>query len=519
MILLYHKVAPDSPTMWWVTVDDFYRQLSELRGRRVVLLRDYDPADSRLAVITFDGVYENVLQFAAPLLAEFGYPFELFVSGDHIGRANDFDVNEPAASFVGEASLRRLVELGGRLQWHGRTHADLSRIGDRQRIVSELTVPEDIRTLDPAGFRFLAYPYGAFDEMSLGEARARFDGAVSCNQGDGLSPHQWNRVIVTNESRLCTRRISVIIPSFNYGRFLVEAAESALRQTIPADEILIADDCSTDDTEEIGFQLARQNPTRVRYVRRAKNTGIVANFNSAVDQTAGDYVCFLGADNRFVSNYLEECARILDEGDAAGIAYTDVALFGPRAEETYLDAFPAEWRGGVKHGFRLLRFPEPTTTEAPRAIRLRNFIHGSAMYRRDAFLAAGGYRERRGTPEDHDLFTRILDAGFTARKARRTLLEYRQHSTDQANAQMTSAIHLAHYQRRVRELEAELERLQRSFSWRVTLPFRVPMRAIRVFRSRGLAGLADSTKSIAKRLGAHARKTARRPRGSEEIRR
>ncbi len=84
MILMYHKVHPSSPTEWWVTVDDFYRQMWELQSRRVVYLDDYDLLDSENVVITFDGVYSNVLTYASPILGKFRYPFELFVVGDLI---------------------------------------------------------------------------------------------------------------------------------------------------------------------------------------------------------------------------------------------------------------------------------------------------------------------------------------------------------------------------------------------------------------------------------------------------
>ncbi|HEX7017306.1 MAG TPA: hypothetical protein VF209_00130, partial [Patescibacteria group bacterium] len=77
---MYHKIHPDSPNMWWVTVDNFYRQLLELEHKEVVYLDEYDPQSQNQVVITFDGVYQNVLEYAAPLLKKFHYPFELFVT-------------------------------------------------------------------------------------------------------------------------------------------------------------------------------------------------------------------------------------------------------------------------------------------------------------------------------------------------------------------------------------------------------------------------------------------------------
>ena len=130
MILMYHKVAPTSPTMWWVAVDEFYRQLHELQNRKVVYLDEYDPDDPLQVVISFDGIYRNVLQYAAPLLKKFNYPFELFVTGDYLGLTNEFDSVEPRAEFADHDGLKKLVRMGGRLQWHSRSHANLKEVHD-----------------------------------------------------------------------------------------------------------------------------------------------------------------------------------------------------------------------------------------------------------------------------------------------------------------------------------------------------------------------------------------------------
>jgi len=81
MILLYHKIYLESPTQWWVDTNNFWRQMYELQNHEVVHLADYDPNNPEHVVITFDGVYENVFQYALPVLKSFDYPFELFVVG------------------------------------------------------------------------------------------------------------------------------------------------------------------------------------------------------------------------------------------------------------------------------------------------------------------------------------------------------------------------------------------------------------------------------------------------------
>ena len=72
-----------------------------------------------------------------------------------------------------------------------------------------------------------------------------------------------------------------------------------------------------------------------RYNRNKTNLGIVNNFNKAIALTTSDFVCFLGADNRFVSDYIERTSVLLDSNPKVGIAYTDYAFFGSRARVKY----------------------------------------------------------------------------------------------------------------------------------------------------------------------------------------
>ena len=75
------------------------------------------------------------------------------------------------------------------------------------------------------------------------------------------------------------QKVSVVIPTYNYGRFIAEAIESVLRQTRAADEIIVVDDGSTDDTEAVVTRFG----DKVRYVRQ-KNAGVCAARNRGVIQ-------------------------------------------------------------------------------------------------------------------------------------------------------------------------------------------------------------------------------------------
>jgi len=432
MILMYHKVDLTAPTIWWVTVNSFYQQMMDLQAYEVVSLDSYDPKNTRHVAITFDGIYRNVLNYAAPILKRFNYPFELFLTSDYLGKDNEFDSVEPRCEFTNEEELKRLTSFGGRLQWHTRSHPNLENETDPSKISRELDVPENLRQMDPDGFTWFAYPYGCFNDTVVKETRSRFKGAVSCIQGSDTDLFTLNRVTVTDDWRARKHSISVIIPSYNYGGYLVEAVDSVLRQTRPADQIIIADDASTDNTSEIARAYCARYPELISCYTNKENMGIVANFNKAASLAVGDYLCFLGADNRLVSNYIEETTKILDRDESVAVAYTDYALFGPRAKLEY-DAFPETFKGRIcENRFFTINFPQ-FNSETSAAMEERNFVHGSSMYRKEVFTAVGGYLSKADRPEDFDLFLRIKHAGWGFSKAVGTLLEYRQHSIDQAN--------------------------------------------------------------------------------------
>lgn len=452
MILMYHKVHPSSATMWWVFVNDFYRQMSEIADRKVVYLEDYDPKDPDQVVITFDGIYRNVLEYAMPIMRKFGYPFELFLTSDYIGLENEFDTVEPNTPFTTADELRELVNNGGRLQWHTRSHIHFRNETNLEVIEREHSIPDEVKALDPSGFTWFAYPHGEFNDVVLEQTKKRFKGAVTCNQGNDTDPYMLNRLTVVNKTSLRSNKISCIVASYNYGSFLIEAVESVLRQTIVPHEILISDDCSDDETQLIAETYVKRYPELISYNRNAQNMGIVDHFNKAIGLTSGDYVFFLGADNRILSNYVEESAKVLDKDANTAIAYTDYAFFGARAKALYETFSPQRQGRVVEDTFYQIRFPEFQDRESLlEVLKKGNFIHGSSMFRRKAFDSVGGY-QKSDTAEDYNLFRSIVESGWNAVKVTDTNLEYRQHSQAQANSLLSIQKRMMFYKRSCQEL-------------------------------------------------------------------
>jgi hypothetical protein len=187
--------------------------------------------------------------------------------------------------------------------------------------------------------------------------------------------------------------------------------------------------------------------------------------------TTGDYVCFLGADNRLRSDFLEHTVGSLDMHSEAAIAYTDFALFGSRASliaAEFEEFYPVKQKGDFYH---VVEFPEFTGETREVLLTKRNFIHGSSLFRRQAFDQVGGYSLANG-PEDWFLFQRMIKAGWSAVHCGIPLLEYRQHSRNQANIRLISEIELKYYKEGYKELYSEIQRVKGTVSWRITAPLR-----------------------------------------------
>ncbi|MBO7502640.1 MAG: glycosyltransferase family 2 protein [Paludibacteraceae bacterium] len=91
-----------------------------------------------------------------------------------------------------------------------------------------------------------------------------------------------------------TELVSVIMPTYNCGRFIRESINSVLTQTYTDWELLIVDDCSTDDTESI---VRSYNDSRIRYTRNEENLGAALTRNKALKNAKGRYIAFLDSDD------------------------------------------------------------------------------------------------------------------------------------------------------------------------------------------------------------------------------
>ena len=129
-------------------------------------------------------------------------------------------------------------------------------------------------------------------------------------------------------------KISVLVPTYNYARFLPEAIGSVLAQDFADFELIISDDASTDGSAAIIRPYAERDP-RIRFHRQEPNLGMVANWNWCLRQARGEYVQFVFGDDLLVSpRALTTLATLLDAHPEAAIASSARLVFDAESKVT-----------------------------------------------------------------------------------------------------------------------------------------------------------------------------------------
>ncbi|HEY9852607.1 MAG TPA: glycosyltransferase family 2 protein [Leptolyngbyaceae cyanobacterium] len=100
-------------------------------------------------------------------------------------------------------------------------------------------------------------------------------------------------------------KTSCIINNYNYGSFVVDAVKTAIDQSVKFDEIIIVDDCSTDQSVQLIKENFSDNP-QIKLILKQKNEGQLSAFNEGYLAATGDIIFFLDSDDLYQDTYLEE---------------------------------------------------------------------------------------------------------------------------------------------------------------------------------------------------------------------
>ena len=202
------------------------------------------------------------------------------------------------------------------------------------------------------------------------------------------------------------KSVAVIVPCHNYARFLPDAINSVLGQTLRPAEIVVVDDASTDRTIQVAQQYADQG---VRYLRVEHHCPYQTR-RAGMEATESDVVCFLDADDLLEEDYLESGLCSFDD-PRVGIVYSDMHTFGGRLQRI---VYPDAVRDADA-------FEEHFQT--------RNCMHSAALVRREALQMSQAFEFDldKSTHEDWFVWRKVIENGWQVRK-QVSWLRHRQHS-------------------------------------------------------------------------------------------
>lgn len=119
--------------------------------------------------------------------------------------------------------------------------------------------------------------------------------------------------------------VSVIIPAYNRGHLIRKAVDSVLNQTYDNIEIIIVDDCSTDNTKEVILNI---DDHRVKYLKNETNSGPSYSRNFGIKHSVGDYIAFLDSDDEYYpSKIRKQIDYLLNQDDQNCVIYCGVEFY------------------------------------------------------------------------------------------------------------------------------------------------------------------------------------------------
>src|SRR5215211_7191977 len=204
-------------------------------------------------------------------------------------------------------------------------------------------------------------------------------------------------------------RVSVVIPCYNQAHFLGEAIRSVLYQTYQDFEVIVVNDGSEDNTEEVASAYVAGDP-RVRLITQ-QNRGLAESRNRGLAEARGEYVVFLDSDDLLLGEALELGAREL--AAHPGCAFVSGQYRAVAADGSFF------WR------------PYDPPVEQDGYLMLLQYCFGMpavVMYRRWVFGEVGGFDGSVDAAADWDLYLRIARR-FPIYHHGRVVAEYRQHGT------------------------------------------------------------------------------------------
>ncbi len=200
--------------------------------------------------------------------------------------------------------------------------------------------------------------------------------------------------------------IGVAVTVYNYAKYLPDCLNSVSEQLHEHLDLVVVDDCSSDDSLTVAQKWLTDNNSRFGKVslwKHEKNSGAAASKNSAIDKVRGNLVMLLDADNLLYPRAISRLHFALNQGNFDA-AYSQLEKFGDIQGVGDADIWnPEYFKGG-------------------------NYVDGMALYSKEAWQAAGGFESALNGWEDYDFWCKFVELERNAIFVPELLCRYRVHA-------------------------------------------------------------------------------------------
>lgn len=198
-------------------------------------------------------------------------------------------------------------------------------------------------------------------------------------------------------------KVSIVLPTFNGSKYIAESLNSIINQTFTDWELIIINDCSTDNTPDIINDFSSKDK-RIKVFTNKINLKLPRSLNEGFKHASGMYYTWTSDDNRYKANALEEMTKLLDCNPDIGLLYCNTDIINENGDIIEQGDLPS-----------------------PEQLINQNVIGACFMYRADIGEKIGGYESDFFLAEDYEYWLRFF-FNFKIYKHDHNLYEYRLHS-------------------------------------------------------------------------------------------
>ena len=199
--------------------------------------------------------------------------------------------------------------------------------------------------------------------------------------------------------------VSILMPVYNTAPYLKEAMDSMLSQTFKDFELIVLNDCSPDNADEI---LDTYNDTRIVRYKGERNMGLSNVLNAGMDMARGKYIARMDSDDISLPNRLEIQVKYMEEHPDIDLCSCGMKMFGAKDDIWVRDSDPEK----VK----------------VTALLFSPILHASSIWRKESFDKHGlRFRQEMVPAEDYDMWCRALSKGLKLVNLPNVLYRYRIH--------------------------------------------------------------------------------------------